>query len=230
MKIKEIPNSIIYCTNLIKFYYSANEIENISPIVTRFLNRLKNKNELQVYNDNQNVHNHSIQESIFNSIVNIINQNYIYNFNDIMNNIIHDSILNDNTKRLLLEYCDNKDIHSKTQLTFEDLLCNVWILINTLDTKDEIKNILNIEINDSECKCFTGRISRLVNSLNGFTDIVNINITDNQQIGNIIVLIKEKLKLQNNYSIEKHKELVIKELIEREFSKETIDEWITFIE
>jgi hypothetical protein len=58
-------------------------------------------------------------------IVNIINQNYIYNFN----NIIHNSILNDNSKRLLLEYCDNKDIHSKTQLTFEDLLCNVWILI-----------------------------------------------------------------------------------------------------
>ena len=78
MKIKEIPNSIIYCTNLIKFYYSANEIENISPIVTRFLNRLKYINELQVYNDNQNVQRERrYQESIFNSIVNIINQNYI---------------------------------------------------------------------------------------------------------------------------------------------------------
>ena len=103
---------------------------------------------MQVYFDNQN-----IQESIFNSIV----------------NIIYDYIINDNTQRLLLEYCDNKDIHSKTQLTFEDLLCNVWILINTLDTKDEIKNILNIEINYSKC-------------LNGFTDLVKINITDNQQI------------------------------------------------
>ena len=43
----------------------------------------------------------------------------------------------------------------------------------------------------TECKCFTGRISRLVNCLNGFTDLVNINIEDNQQIGNIIVIIKK---------------------------------------
>ena len=63
---------------------------------------------MQVYNDNQNIHNHYIQESIFNSVVNIINQNYIYN-------IIHDFILNDNTKKLLLKYCNNKDIHYKTQ-------------------------------------------------------------------------------------------------------------------
>jgi hypothetical protein len=78
---------------------------------------------LQVYNDNQNIHNHYIQESIFNSVVNIINQNYIYN-------IIHDFILNDNTKKLLLKYCNNKDIHYKTQLTFKDLLCNEYLSIH----------------------------------------------------------------------------------------------------
>ena len=84
-------------------------------------------------------------------------------------------------------------------------------------------------MNDSECKCFTGRISRLVNCLNGFTDLVNIYISDNQQIGNIIIIIKEKLELENNYSIEKHKELVIQELKEREFKDEIIEEWIQFI-
>jgi hypothetical protein len=98
-----------------------------------------------------------------------------------------------------------------------------------LDTKDEIKYILNIEMTDSECKCFTGRISRLVNCLNGFTNLVKINISDKQQIGNIIVIIKEKLESENNYSIEKHKELVIQELKEREFKDETINEWIEFI-
>ena len=85
-------------------------------------------------------------------------------------------------------------------------------------------------MNDSECKCFTGRISRLINCLNGFTDLVHVIIGDNQQIGNIIILIKEKLELENNYSIEKHKELVKKELIERSFNDETIKEWIKYIE
>ena len=82
---------------------------------------------------------------------------------------------------------------------------------------------------DSHCKCFTGRISRLVNCLNGFTDLVKINISNNQQIGNIIIIIKEKLELENNYSVEKHKELVIKELIERDFNEIIIKEWIDFI-
>ena len=225
-----IPNYIIYCRDLSQFDYRNNQIENISPIVYRFLNKVRNDKILEVYNDNQNVHNHSIQESIFYSIVNIINQNYIFNYDDIINNIIHDDIINDNCKKLLLEYCDNKDIHSRTQLTFKELLCYVWTFINSLDTNNEIKSILNIEMIDSDCKCFTGRISRLINCLNGFTDLVKINISDNQQIGNIIVLIKEKLKSQNNYSIEKHKEFVINELIERKFNKEIIDQWINFIE
>jgi hypothetical protein len=146
-----------------------------------------------------------------------------------MNHIIEDTILTEKSKKLLIEYCENKDIHSRTQLTFEELLCNVWMFIHTLDTKDEIKSILNTEMNDSECKCFTGRISRLINCLNGFTDLINIHISDNQQIGNIIVIIKEKLELENNYSIEKHKELVEKELKERNFNEKIIKEWIHFI-
>ena len=202
----------------------------MSTIVYRFVIRLYNKKNIQIYNDEQNIHNHAIQESIFNSIINIINQNYIMDHAEIISNIIQDSILTEKTKKLLMEYCDNKDVHVKTQLTFEELLCNVWVLINSLDAKNEIKNILNIEIIDSECKCFTGRISRLINCLNGFTNLVKINIEDNQQIGNIIIIIKDKLKLENNYSIEKHKELVIQELKERNFNEEIIIEWINFIE
>jgi Leucine-rich repeat (LRR) protein len=228
-QVTTIPNSIIYCRNLRYFNYNNNEIIDISPIITRFLNRIRDLDDLQIYNDSQNIHNHSIQESLFNSIVNIINQNYIINNDEIINNIIQDTILTEKTKNLLIEYCENKDIHSRTQLTFEELLCNVWTLINTLNSKDEIKTILNTEMHDSECKCFTGRISRLVNCLNGFTDLVKINISDNQQIGNIIIIIREKLLSENNYSIEKHKELVIIELTERGFNEEIINEWIDFI-
>jgi hypothetical protein len=228
-QITTIPNSIIYCRNLNQFNYQNNQIENISPIVTRFLNRMHNLDEIQVYNDMQNIHDHSIQETLFNSIVNIINQNYIINKTDIFNDIIKDTILTEKTKQLLLDYCENNQVHSKTQLTFEELLCNVWILINSLDTKNEIKSILNTEINDSFCMCFTGRISRLVNSLNGFTDLVKINISDNQQISNIIILIKEKLKSENNYTLEKHKELAIKELKAYNYSDDIINEWISYI-
>jgi hypothetical protein len=65
--------------------------------------------------------------------------------------------------------------------------------------------------------------------LNGFTDLVKIEIADNEQIGNIIILIKDKLESENKYTIEMHKELVTKELTERGFSSQLINEWIEFI-
>ena len=42
-------------------------------------------------------------------------------------------------------------------------------------------------------------------------------------------MIKKKLQLENNYNIEKHKELSIKELKERNFNDNIIEEWISFI-
>jgi len=59
--------------------------------------------------------------------------------------------------------------------------------------------------------------------LNGFSPLVSIQISDNEQIGNIIVIVKEKLELTNSYTIESHKELVIKELENRGYSKDIID-------
>ena len=226
--IYNIPISIIRCKNLKIFHYFHNEIEYIPPQVIRFLNKIKNTDKLQVYNDSQNIHNHSIQESVNNSINNIMQQKFIINEDDIMNEILNDTILTDKCKELLLEYSSNLDFHSVLLLNFKELLCHCWITINNLETKDEIKKILNIEMLDSECKCFTGRITRLVNCLNGLSDLVKINISDNQQIGNIIIIIKEQLG--NNYTIERHKELVKNELQERGYEDNIINEWLDYIE
>jgi hypothetical protein len=204
--------------------------EYIPPQVIRFLNRIKNIDKLQVYNDSQNIHNHSIQESVNNSINNIMQQNFIINEDNIMNEILNDNILTDKCKELLLEYSSNLDFHSILLLNFKELLCHFWITINNLETKDEIKKILNIEMLDSECKCFTGRITRLVNCLNGLSDLVKINISDNQQIGNIIIIIKEQLQNNSNYTIERHKELVKNELQERGYNEIIINEWLDYIE
>jgi hypothetical protein len=106
-KINSIPIYIIRCTNLKKFYYNDNEIDYIPPQVVRFLNKIKNIDKLQVYNDGQNIHNHSIQESLNNSINNIMQQKFIINESIIMNEILNDSILNDKCKELLVEYLSN---------------------------------------------------------------------------------------------------------------------------
>jgi len=82
--------------------------------------------------------------------------------------ITQNDILNEKTKQLLFEYIENKDIHSIIGITFNELLLNVISLIINHEHKNEILNIINIEIQDSECKCFTGRMNRLVNCLNSY--------------------------------------------------------------
>jgi len=153
-----------------------------------------------------------------------MNQNIKYDENKIMNEILNDNILI--CKELLFEYSSCTEYHSILLITFKELLCYVWILINN---NDEIKKILNIEMVDSKCKCFTGRLSRLVNCLNGYSDLVEIKISDNEQISNIIIMIKNQLELNNEYTIEKHKDILIKELKLRNYNDIIINEWLEYI-
>jgi SOS response regulatory protein OraA/RecX len=67
-----------------------------------------------------------------------------------------------------------------------------------------------------------------VNCLNGFDKEVVITISDSEQISQIVMLIKNQLG--SEYTIETHKELVLKELLERGFSSDKIDIWIDSIE
>jgi SOS response regulatory protein OraA/RecX len=64
--------------------------------------------------------------------------------------------------------------------------------------------------------------------LNGFSDLVSIEISDNEQINNIILLTKQRLG--DEYTVDKHKALVENELRERGYSVELITEWLGFIE
>jgi hypothetical protein len=50
----------------------------------------------------------------------------------------------------------------------------VWERIKKNEYKEEIKKVLNEEIMDAECKYFTGRITRIVNVLNGYYKDVEI--------------------------------------------------------
>jgi hypothetical protein len=112
-------------------------------------------------------------------------------------------------------------------LNFSEIL---WFVLWTIKLdfneyeQKEIYQVLNTKMKDSECKYFT----RLVNCFNGFSPLVSIQINSSEQIANIIQITKEKLGL--NYNVNEHKELVKKELLERDYEMETIDEWLSFIE
>lgn len=221
-------NGIENLRNIIEIQYRNNPIDHIPPNITRILNRIQTGQN--IYQDNQNVHNHSIQDSIRTSVKKILEIKPV--ITDSTNYILQDNILTKKTKQILLEYQSSSDIYSVLDITFGELLIYVINRIEINEHKDQIKSILNIEMNESICKCFTGRISRLINCLAGFDPLVTIQIADNEQIAYVITTIERNLITgsENTYSVELHKELVKKQLEELGYSTTIIDEWIQNIE
>lgn len=226
--ISIIPYPIIHLRNLTKFFYVGNPVENIHPSVTRFLNRMKN-GENDIYNDSQSVHKHSIQESVKQSISNIISQKYDVEL-DVIPLILNDEILDRNTKESLINYSNDESVHSILLVTFLDVLRAVWSRIILNENRDVIKSILCTEMMDSLCMCFTGRLSRLVNCLSSFDDLVSIKISENEQIGNIIAIARDKLKNEGMYDLQTHISLIRSSLQELGYSEDIIEEWIGYID
>ena len=73
-------------------------------------------------------------------------------------------------------------------------------------------------------------MSRLINCLNGFDELVQIEISENEQIGQIIALVREQLEKSNTYNINDHKSKVQQELTNRGYTIDKINEWTEFIE
>ena len=112
--------------------------------------------------------------------------------------------------------------HSTLFVRFYDIFEKVY---GRIQYNDELINRLNEELIESDCKCFTGRITRLVNVLNGFFDDIQINISSSEQIGNIIKnIIRDKEEITDEM-----KNKIRQELIEREYNIEVIYEWINNI-
>jgi Leucine-rich repeat (LRR) protein len=218
-------------TRLNYINYENNEIDNLPIQLIRFINRIHqgNINGLNVYNDSQNIHNSSIQFTVRDSI-NRLSQKFREPFNlELLTNLILEDT-GINCKERLIQYMANKEEHSILMLNFAEILWLVWQEINQFepDKQLEAKKRLNEEIKEADCMCYTGRCNRLVNCLVGFSDLVEIKIQDSSQIGNIIVIVKERLG--EDYTIDKHKEEVKKELLERGYDLETINEWIEYID
>ena len=224
--ISELPLELCNLQNITKFYYYNNPIEYIPLPVHRWLDRLNRgvtENNI-VYNDGQNIHNHHIQNSFRRSLTNILKDKQLLTLEMIKQQIVTNDILTEQTKREILNYCDDTTEHSTYLITYSDLLIYVWSRIASSKNKNNILLVLNQEISDGLCKCFTGRMTRLLNCLVGFFDDIEIQISDSEQITNIIISLKNKIS--NNDEL---KEAVKQELTERQYDESVINEWLEYI-
>ncbi len=208
--IKVLPLFLCNYNYVISIY--NNPIEHIPLPVQRWLTRNN------IYNNGKNIHN--IQISFINSLINLLKDKPTINLETVKNEIISSNILTEQTKREILNYCDGPTKHYTYLITYSDLLIYVWSRIRN---KNEILKVLNQEITNGLCMCFTGRMRRLLNVLVGFYDDIELQISDSKQITNIIMNLKTKV------NEDKLKDAFKKELLERQYSEDIINEWLEYI-
>lgn len=202
---------------------SHNPIEYIPPNVARLLERQKVSNS--IYSDLENIHNHHIQECIRYSIDNILNDNIPYHNQNYLSQLLENNHMEEKTKQLIFEYMDDKSIHVILNITFKDLFGYIWNRIVNHQNHNEMLKILSDEMKKAECKCFIGKLTRLVSVLDGYYDDVVIEISENEQISNVILMIRSKY-INQNIDDEEIKKIIEKELSERTFDRNLIKEWI----
>lgn len=226
-----LPVELTQCTRLDTFHYSENEIEMPAPI-QRFLDRnlrRTTRNYGGLYADGQNVHASSIQESIKNSLLHLMNDTYSVSKDVVVAEIIESPHVQ--KKEILIGYInDEKETHSTLYCTFFDAFMKVWGRIvgcGDEEKRAELFKRLNEELADGECKCFTGRLSRLVNVLNGFFDDIQIQISSNEQIANVILVLRRQHNIgPEDEMTDEIKEAIRKELEERGYEADIIEVWL----
>lgn len=218
-QIKKLPQSLIKLKQLKSFGYNGNPIEYIPPNVSRWLMKFHNYTDGTIYNDTQSVHNHHIQSTFKQSVQKLLDTKPVIQYEEIfiqLTNLNHLELI-----QLIESNCLNDSVHSELNITFKELLIAVFQRILIHKDKDEILKILLLELNDAQNKCFTGRLTRLINCLSGFDEDVELQISENDQIGNVLSQLRKVNPDDSTF-----KQIAFKQLHELGYSDSTIEEWL----
>jgi Leucine-rich repeat (LRR) protein len=227
--LRTMPVEITQCTQLTVFKRENNELD-LHPAIVRFLNHRRNVGiHGNIYRDRQNVHASSIQDSIKKTLLCLMNDPYSASKEEIVAAVVDSPYVE--KKEILISYInDDRESHSTLYCTFFEAFVKVWgriIGCDDMDRRGELFRRLNEELAEGECMCFTGRLSRLVNVLNGFYDDIVIQISSNEQIANVILTLRSQHGVGSNEDMSDIvKEAIRGELRQRGYEEDIIEVWL----
>lgn len=238
--IDVLPNFFIFMTNLKIFNISNNRIRFIHPDFKNikynlylYNNKLQNidndildiingKNiytKLKIYDDGQNVHDAVIQTCLKRNIAILLEYKTIqYDLQTIIQDCDLQSCEDIINKNVLIN-----EKYYKNYLTYFDILNLVYNQVKNNEHKNEICKLLKEEIVRSELEelCFVGKISNIINCLSSFNKDIYFEISENDQIYNILTILKSKYT-----DIDQIKNCLLKELKERKYSQDIVESWL----
>jgi hypothetical protein len=216
-KLTTLPSSILDCRRLEMFIYAGNEIT-LDIRIQRFVERKHNYENHEIFNDGQNIHASSIQTSTKQSINALFKDSFECSKDDIVKEFITWDL---SCLPNLLFYLDNTDVHSTLLVTFYEVFVKVFGRIMSHPNKTDIIHRLNEELKESECKCFTGRLTRLVNCLVGFYDDIVISISDSERISAIILSTLDGREMNDEL-----KKICVNKLKAIDIADDEIEKWL----
>ena len=199
--------------NVDQYIGQPNQLNRNNANIGLIVNRLHQQPHIQplrqtTAEQGQNVHNSAIQDS-FSRSVKLLIENELPKNNDFFNamwryyifdgiNIIRNLTFLNKVKA----DCALNDIITRVGVTYKEVMERIWTISENHEHKYEIRTILKDEVLDGLGVCFTGRITRVVNSLCGFIDGIQIGYSVNEQISNGIIAIMRRADNEPDLNVE----------------------------
>jgi hypothetical protein len=185
--------------NAVEIQHFMNGIRPVNPQINTENNGLPKQNVLT--NNTQTVHLSSINTSIqksFNSILQYIESHKLV-VNNNYDEVTHQFIwsLEKSVKHSIEDFFKTQILevikHSMLDITYMQLFCIVWSIVNKHEQRENLIERLYTEIKESIGFCFTGRMNRLINVLVGYIDGVVVSISLKEEVQMAIEKVMNRL-------------------------------------
>lgn len=175
----DIADTFILCGNVIRGYEMVNILRRRG---------IETDKKISIYEDSQNVHSKSINDSVLKIAIKLIEREQKTEFDP---KIVKELLGDTYTINRVLERIE---IDSSTfslelnKFNMYILFSNLWSYIIKHQSKEQLLDRLKEEINEMEDYCSTGHISRFINVIQGFTDDdeLSIRISTQDQINSVV--------------------------------------------
>lgn len=170
-----------------------------------------------IFKNSQNVHNQAVEESVEKMIEFIstfmprtVSPYTFEKAKDELTELI--KLEPDDDKRTILENAMiritiDRAIYGRFNLSLANIIAKMWTYIQDSSYREELQKRLLEELIDSNNKCSSGYVSRILNSLSGFGDI-SLQISFEDQIISVL-----ETRLNNEIMIDENSDIILDEMI-----------------